>query len=102
GAAAVRGRPPCETRFEPVDDFLFAPDHHAVAVSQPPPGATRTGVDEVHAVRLELFRAPDGIFVIRIAAVNENVAFGKIRQQLLDRLIYRVARGNHQPDGARQ
>ena len=55
----------------------------------------------MQAVGFQFFRAADRIFVIGIAAVDENIAFGQRRQQLIDGLIHRVAGGNHQPDGAR-
>ncbi len=99
---AIRRRQSFKNGFQVIDNFFLAADHQAVAVFQSPHAAAGAGVDEMHAVRLELFRAPDGIFVIGITAVDENVAFGKIRQQLLDRLIHRISRGHHQPDGARQ
>src|SRR3990170_2861670 len=73
---AVRGRKSFENRFEAGDDFFFAADHHAVADLEPPDAAAGAGVDKMHAVALEVAGAPDRIFVMRVAAVDEDIAFG--------------------------
>ena len=99
---AVFGRKGLEDRLKPLDDLFVAADHHAVADLQTPDAAAGAGVDEVQALLLELLGAPNGIFVVGVAAVDDDIAFGQIRPQLLDGLIDGIARWNHQPDGPRR
>src|SRR3972149_2630126 len=73
---AVLGRKSFKNGFESSDDFLFAADHHAVADLEPPDAAAGAGVDEVQAVALEAAGGPDRIFVIRVAAVDEDIVLG--------------------------
>ena len=60
------------------------------------------GVNEVKALLLELLGAANGIFVVGVTAVDDDIALRQRRQQLIDGLIDRIARRHHQPNGARQ
>jgi hypothetical protein len=55
----------------------------------------------VHAAPGELFRAPDVIDVVGIAAVDEDVTRRKMRQQVGNRAVDGGCR-DHQPDGPRR
>ena len=48
-------------------------------------------------------RAPaDGVVEVGVAAVDDDVARGQPRQQLLDGLVHRRAGRHHEPDNARE
>src|SRR5918996_3555565 len=94
----VFGRQSFKNGLKPVNNLAFAPDHHAVADFEPPDAAAGSDIDEMHALLLQFLRPANGIFVIGIPAVNENVAFFEVGQELLKGLIYGIARRDHQPN----
>src|SRR3972149_5462566 len=73
---AVLGRKRLKNGFEVGDDFFLAADHHAVADLETPDAAAGAGVNKMQSLLFEFFGAPNRIFIIRIAAVDEDVAFG--------------------------
>jgi hypothetical protein len=83
------------------DHVRLAADHQAVAAFSSPDAAAGADVDIVNAAPGELFRAPDVIDVIGIAAVDEDVTGRKMRQQVGYGAVDDSCR-DHQPDGPRR
>src|SRR5258707_1214371 len=63
-----------EYRVEVLNHFFLAADHHAVATVQAPHTAAGAHVDVVDALRGEIFGTLDVVNVVRISAVDQNVA----------------------------
>ncbi len=74
GNVAGARRQRCEDRIQMPDDIVFAADHHAVAALQSPDAAAGSDIHVVDPLRRQFFRAADIVHVIRIAAVDQNVA----------------------------
>ena len=72
-------------------------DHQAIAALEPGDAAARADVDVVLTRGTERFGAPDVVAVVRIAAVDDDVAGIEVRLQLLDRVVDGGGR-HHQPD----
>ena len=89
-----------EQRIEVLHDIGVAADHHAIAAFQPPNAAAGADVDEMNVPGFELLRPANIVNVIRVAAVDQNVAGFKMRQQIGDDAIHGSGR-YHQPDNAR-
>src|SRR5919108_6232038 len=70
-----------EYRPKPFDDFGFAADHHAIADLESPDAAAGSSVDEIQTLRSQFLRPANGIFVIGISTVDENVALGEVGQE---------------------
>ena len=81
--------------------FLRAARHDAGAVERTLLAAGYAGAHIHKPGRLHLFGAANGIFKKGIASVNDEVAGGKQRQQLVDHGIHRLAGLYHQHDAAR-
>lgn len=79
----------------------IAADHHAVAPLQPPDAATGADVDIMNALGGEFSGSTDVVDVIRIAAVDQNVAGLEQRHDLRNGLID-DRRRHHQPDRPRR
>ncbi len=62
------------------DHVLFAADHHAVAALEAPDAAAGAYVHVVNLFRGEFLGAADVVYVIGIAAVDQNVAGFEIGQ----------------------
>src|SRR5262245_62400251 len=73
-----------EDRVEVFDHRRLAADHQAVAALTSPDAATGSYVHVVDALRGELLRAPDVVDIVRIAAVDEDVAGGQKRHEVVD------------------
>src|SRR5262249_55741213 len=89
-----------EDRIEVPDDIRFAADHEAVAAFASPDTAAGPDVDIVDAAIGKLFRAPNVVDVIGIAAVDEDVIGREMGLQVGNRVVH-GRRRNHQPDRAR-
>src|ERR1700735_2414503 len=63
-----------EDGIEVLDDVLFAANHHAITAFEAPDAAAGAYVNVMNFLRRELFGAADVVDVIRIAAVDQNVA----------------------------
>src|SRR5829696_2144895 len=87
-----------EDRIEMGNNILLTSDHLAVTALQSPDTATRADVNVVNACSFQLARAPDVVNVIRISAVDNNVARLNNREKLVDHRIDE-RRGYHQPNG---
>src|SRR5260221_117391 len=80
---------------------LFRPSvNHALAAIQTPCPAAGTNVDVMYAAFFQLQRAPHVIFVIRVAAVNNDVTRFKSLRQSCDGLLGWIAGRDHDPRGA--
>ena len=110
GAARVAGRARCrfvagrkrgENRVEARDDGGFASDHQAIAPRETRDAPTRPDVDVMDAARFQRVRAAEIVAVIRIAAVDDDVAGIEQRDEQCERLVDDRS-GHHQPHDARR
>jgi hypothetical protein len=83
-----------------LDDLLFATNHQAVPAFETPHSAARADVNIVDAVCRELLSAPDVVHVIRVAAIDQNVARLELGEEIGNRLVHDRS-GHHEPDGSR-
>ena len=88
-----------EDRVEVLDDLALAADHQAVTALETQHPAAHAGIDVVNALARELPGAPDVVDVIRIAAVDHDVARREQRRERVERPVH-DRRRNHQPNGA--
>src|SRR5579872_424596 len=91
-----------ENRIEPLNRFLGTTNHHAITALDAPYAAAGPYIDVMHAFALQLPGAANVVFEIRVSAVDDGVAGLQMLRQLLNRLFGSIARGNHDPDGARR
>ena len=78
--------------------FGFAADHHAIAALEAPDATAGADIHIVNSFWDELLGAADVIDVIRIAAVNQDVATLEMRQKISNCVVYRANR-HHEPNG---
>jgi hypothetical protein len=69
-------------------DIVLTADHHAVASLEPEHAAARADVDVMNISRGQCLRTTDVIDVVRVAAVDQDVAWIEMRQQLVDGLVH--------------
>jgi hypothetical protein len=83
-----------------LDDSFVAADHQAIAAVQTPDSAAGSAIDVVDALGLELGGAANVVMIVRVAAIDDDVAR---LQQRLERSQDRIdhGRGYHEPDSAR-
>ncbi len=98
---ALSWRQRLEDWFELPEDIGLGPDHQAVTAIYAPDAAAGARIDVVNAAGFEGFRAANVVFVIRIAAVDEGVAWLEEVGQLIDHRFGGLAGGHHQPCDAR-
>ena len=79
---------------------LRSADHHAVTALQAPDAAAGPDIHVIDPFRRELMGAADVIHIVRIAAVDEDVAALEMRHEVGNGAIH-DGRWNHQPDRAR-
>ena len=96
GVAPLR-RQRLEGRLDDRHRFVGPPDHQAVPLRQPPDAAGRPGVDEADALLGQLRRRRRGLLVVRVAAVDDDVARLEVVGQLGDRRVGRRPRRDHHP-----
>ena len=75
--------------------------HHRGAEACAFLAATHARADEHQPFALQVVGAPDGVRKVGIAAVDDQIARFQERQQVLDELVHRLARLDHQHDLAR-
>src|ERR1700680_3518241 len=63
-----------EDGIQTIERLFRAADHHAVAAFQTPDAAAGANVNVMDSSLFQFLRPPDVIFVIRVAAVNDDVA----------------------------
>ena len=80
--------------------FVVAANHHAVTPLQPPDTAAGADINVMDALGCEFLGATNVVNVVRIAAVNQDVASLQIRHDVGDGLVDHCCR-HHQPDRAR-
>src|SRR4051812_43797689 len=73
-----------EDGVEMFNDLPLAADHQAVPALQAPDAAARAYVDVVDLLCAEVLRAADVVDVVRVAAVDDDVAGFELGQQVLD------------------
>src|SRR6267142_3751038 len=82
------------------DGVVFAANHLAIAALQSPDPAACSDVDIVNAFGGELLGTADVVDVIRVAAIDDDVAGLQLRGEIMQGGIDHASR-NHQPDSAR-
>ena len=88
-------------RLDPPIGVELAARHHARAVQRPLLAAGHAHADEADAGVLQRGEAAVGVGVLRVAAVDQDVARLEVRQKLVDHVVDRLARLHHDDDGAR-
>jgi hypothetical protein len=83
-----------------LDYLFFSPDHLAIPALESPDTAARADIDVVQGLRGEVFRTPDVVDVVGVAAVDDDVASVEFCGKILQRSVDHRG-GNHQPDGSR-
>src|SRR5438093_2248438 len=95
---AVFGRERLEGGLEELHVVALSADHQAVAVRETPDPARDTRVDVADPVlgghRGTTLRVPE----VRVATVDDDVGLLEEADELLDRLLSRIAGRDHQPD----
>ena len=92
----------CERRKDRIEMFhhvLLTADHHAVAALQSPHATAGAYVHVMDFLGSKVLRTADVVYVIRVAAVDENVAGFEQQQEIGDTLVYNRRR-HHQPNGS--
>ena len=89
-----------EGRFQALKSLPLPTDHQAVTDFQAPDTSAGADVQKVNAPLAQHLRPADGVPVVGIAAINEDVARLDKWKQPLDHLLHWIARRNHNPDGA--
>src|SRR2546426_5845308 len=98
---AILGRERLEDRLEPPARRLGSAHHEAIAGREPPDPARSARVDEMDLALGEPRRAPHGVLVVGISAVDDRVIRPEQGSQVAEDLLGRLSRGNHDPDRAR-
>jgi hypothetical protein len=98
--AAGAGGQGREDRVEVLHHRRLAADHEAVAALATPDSTASADVHVVDALRRELRRTPDVVDIVRVAAVDEDVAGGQQGHEVVDGRVNGRCR-HHQPDGPR-
>src|SRR5262249_3513421 len=93
---AGTGRQCVEYRIEVPHCRRRSSNHHAITALQPPHAATGSDIDIMDSLRRDRLRPADVVNVIRVAAVDENVATLEVRREIGDRLVDDPCR-DHQP-----
>ena len=96
GSSGHPGSDAGENRFQPVDDLGLPPDHQAVAALQAEHAPAGPYVDKVKALLLQFGGVGDVVVIVRITAVDDDVARGQQRRQFGDR-TGRVPGWHHDP-----
>src|SRR5688572_9034132 len=86
-----------EDRADAVDVVLQPADHHAIPFRAPPDAAARAHVEETDLSLGKPFGAPDGIFVVAVPAVDEEIAVFQQLSELTHDRLGRIARRYHDP-----
>src|SRR5215470_10640636 len=94
---AYAGSQPGEDWIEVLDHCILTTNHHAVTTLQAPNPAACAHIDVMNSLGRKLLGAPDVIYVIGIAAVDENVIALEMGEEIGDALVH-DRRWNHQPD----
>jgi hypothetical protein len=81
--------------------LVVAADHEAVAAVQAPDPAAGPAVDQVDAALPQPGRPLDVVAVVRVAAVDDDVARFHPVGELVDDLLGDLPRGHHHPGRAR-
>lgn len=100
-ALVRRRRERCQDRMQPRHRRFVATHHQAIAFLQTPDATAGAAIDKRDATGLQQCRTPLRILVVRIAAIDDDVAGLQQGQQLRQRVIDDLAGRHHQPHHAR-
>src|SRR5437879_519139 len=99
---AIGRREGLQQRLDVLVGRFLAADHQTVADFQTPDAAAGAGVHELEALGAQLFAVADRIFEVRVAAIDDDIALGEQRHDLVDHVVGGLPRGNHDPDDTRR
>src|SRR6478609_7868296 len=97
-ALILAGSKTFEDRPQILDRFLVPADHHAVALFQSPHAARGAYINELKALCGDLFVVTLRILVVRVSAINQNVALVEQRFEFRNSVVYRLTLRDHDPD----
>src|SRR5262245_52468099 len=86
-----------ENWIEPLYDFVFASDHHAIAALKAPHATAGSYIYIMDALGAKLCCSANVVHVIRVAAVDDDVVAFQMGKQILDGRVH-DGRRHHQPD----
>src|SRR5207302_2551622 len=98
---AVGRRQRLEDRLDLFEDGLVATHHQVEADFRSPDATADAAIQEFHLLRSQRFSAAHRVFVVRVAAIDDDVSRIKDPGQSLNGVIDRWAGGDHQPEDAR-
>src|SRR6516165_4176387 len=81
------GRQRLEDRIEVPNSRYRSADHHAITALQPPDAATCSDIYVMDSLRGELLGAMNIVDIIRITAIDQDVAALEVRGEIGDRLV---------------
>ncbi len=76
-------------------------DHHTVPFGKAPDAAACSHVDELGVRLRQHCCAPDGVLIVAVAAVDDDIAGIKNWKQLLEHTLHGAACRNHNPQNLR-
>ncbi len=82
--------------------LVVAADHQAVAFFEAPDAAARPRVDQRNALGFTVGVQPQPIFIVAVAAVDDDPALAHQIGELMDGLVRRCTRGYHYPRDLRR
>ena len=82
------------------NDLRLAADHQTVTALESPHAAARAAIDVVNALGRQAPRAIDVVSIVRVAAVDDDVAAIEERLEIGKRVVD-DGRRHHEPDHAR-
>ena len=101
GVALEVGRDGLQDLVHLIVKLARAADHHGWAVARPDLAAGNADTEEAEALLLHHPRSADRVAIVRVAAVDDEIALVQQRQQVIEDEVHHLAGGHHQEDGTR-
>src|SRR5262245_3853100 len=92
----------CENRTEDSDRGSIASDHEAVAFTITPDPPARPHINEPNTFLLESCGSPQSVLVIRVAAIDDDVARGDQGAEFVQGFVDDLSGREHDPDHPRR
>src|SRR5207247_850082 len=96
GDTARAGSERGKDRIEALHHGVLAADHQAISALAPPDAAAGSDIHVMDAFLGKVFRAPNIVHVIGVAAVDDDVPGREVREHLIDGRVHGRGR-DHQP-----
>src|SRR5262249_56717279 len=90
-----------EEGIEMIDDLTFPADHLTVTTFESPHASARADIDVIEAPAFQLFCSPNVVYVVGVAAIDDDVARFHVSGEFLDGAV-NDGRRNHQPGRSRR